>query len=88
MDGLVGKSPNTKGSKVNNINIHTYKKGLDHYPIKSLNGQQIIKKLLLDYCDDKNVVLEYAIDYIEGKNFEMKLKNYIESARIINDIKM
>ena len=31
------------------------------------------------------VVVEYALDYIEGKNFETKLKNYVKSVKIIKD---
>lgn len=71
--------------RLNNIHIHTYQKDLDHYPIKDINEQEIIKKLLEKYGNNKTVVLEYAIDYIEGENFETKLKNYVESAKIIKD---
>ena len=67
--------------RLNNIHIHTYKKNLDHYPIKNINDEKTIKKLLNKYSDNKTVVLEYALDYIEGDKFEIKLKNYIESAK-------
>ena len=62
---------------------HTYQKNLDHYPIKNMNEQETIKKLLEKYGDNKTVVLEYAIDYVDGENFETKFKNYIEGSKIL-----
>ena len=73
--------------RLNNIHIHTYKKKLDHYPIKNINDEKTIKKLLNKYSDNKTVVLEYALDYIEGDKFEIKLKNYIESAKKLDNDK-
>lgn len=85
IDGIkTEKLVNILEERLNNIHIHEYKKELDHYPIKDINEQEIIKKLLEKYGNNKTVVLEYALDYIEEENFENKLKNYIESAKIIN----
>ena len=70
--------------RLNNIHIHEYQKKLDHYPIKNIDKCKVIKKLLEKYGDNRTVVLEYALDYIEGEDFETKLKNYVESAIIIN----
>lgn len=77
--------------KLNNIHIHTFYKNLDHYPIKSFNIENTkkIKDILekiIKYGYDGNIVMEYAIDYIEGENFEKKLENYIKSAQILNCI--
>ena len=82
------KLVNILEERLNNIHIHTYQKNLDHYPIKNVNEHESIKKLLEKYGDNKTVVLEYALDYIDGENFEIKLRNYIESAKIIKDGEM
>lgn len=74
--------------RINNIHIHTHKNKEDHYPIlnfqneEELYVQRTLKEIQLENYQG-NVVMEYALDYIEGKNFEIKLKNYIESAKII-----
>ena len=84
IDGIkTEKLVNILDEKLNNIHIHTYQKNLDHYPIKNMNEQETIKKLLEKYGDNKTVVLEYAIDYVDGENFKTKLKNYIEGAKIL-----
>ena len=86
IDGIkTEKLVNVLEERLNNIHIHTYKKNLDHYPIKNINEYKMIKELLEKYQDNKTVVLEYALDYIEGEDFKTKLKNYIESAKIIKD---
>ena len=74
---------NILDERLNNIHIHTFQKDLDHFPIKTINEYETIKKILEKYGYNKTVVLEYAIDYIEGENFETKLQNYVESAKII-----
>ena len=85
IDGIkTEKLVNILEERLNNIHIHEYQKNLDHYPIKNINEKEVIKKLLEKYGNNKTVVLEYALDYIEGENFENKFKNYIESAKIIN----
>ena len=84
IDGIkTEKLVNILDERLNNIHIHTYKKNLDHYPIKNINEYKLIKALLEKYGENKTVVLEYALDYIEGEDFETKLKNYVESAKII-----
>lgn len=79
---------NILDERLNNIHMHTYQKDLDHYPINNIDEYKLIKELLEKYGENKTVVLEYALDYIEGKNFETKLKNYVESAKIIKDGEM
>ena len=74
---------NILDERLNNIHMHTYQKDLDHYLIENINEQETIKKLLEKYGDNKTVVLEYAIDYVDGENFETKFKNYIEGAKIL-----
>ena len=74
--------------RLNNIHIHTYQKDLDHYPINNIDEYKLIKESLEKYGENKTVVLEYALDYIEGEDFKTKLKNYVESAKIIKDGEM
>lgn len=85
IDGIkTEKLVNILEERLNNIHIHEYQKKLDHYPIKNIKEQKEIKELLEKYGKNKNVVLEYALNYIKGENFETKLKNYIESTKILN----
>lgn len=89
IDGIkTEKLVNILDERLNNIHIHTFQKDLDHYPINNIDEYKLIKELLEKYGEDKTVVLEYALDYIEGEDFETKLKNYVESAKIIKDGEM
>lgn len=74
--------------RLNNFHIHTFNKinMEDHYPIQSLEENSNIEILLKKYGNDKNIVLEYALDYINGNTFEEKIKNYINSSKIIESI--
>lgn len=86
IDGIKSeKLVNILDERLNNIHIHIYQKNLDHYPINNIDEYKLIKELLDKYGENKTVVLEYALDYIEGEDFETKLKNYVESAKIIKD---
>ena len=86
IDGIkTEKLVNILDERLNNIHIHTYQKNLDHYPINNMDEYKLIKELLEKYGENKTVVLEYALDYIDGEDFETKLKNYVESAKIIKD---
>lgn len=71
--------------RLNNMHIHACVENIDHHPILNINREIIIKSLLEKYGYNKNIVMEYSIDYIDGKNFEEKLKKYIEYAKIIKD---
>lgn len=86
IDGIkTEKLVNILDERLNNIHIHTFQKDLDHYPINNIDEYKLIKELLEKYGENKTVVLEYALDYIDGEDFETKLKNYVESAKIIKD---
>lgn len=89
IDGIkTEKLVNILDERLNNIHIHTFQKDLDHYPINNMDEYKLIKELLEQYGEDKTVVLEYALDYIEGEDFETKLRNYVQSAKIIKDGEM
>lgn len=74
--------------RLNNVHIHTKGKIEDHYPIidtKEKHTKQVLKKTkqLIKLGYNGNIVMEYAIDYIDGKNIEEKLVNYIKCAKIL-----
>ena len=76
--------------RVNNIHTHTTRNNKDHYPIEAEDEKMIhITKNIVNTIsknknyDKINVVLEYALDYMQGVTFKEKLEKYIESANII-----
>lgn len=74
-------------SKINNIHIHTFNKNEDHYPIENFNKDKaIIEKLnnISQKIYKGQIVLEYALDYMEGENLKEKLEKYINAARNIS----
>lgn len=75
--------------RLSNVHIHTFDRisKIDHYPIENLNDEKEIKLFLEKYGNNTNIVLEYALDYIDGINFEEKIKNYIEYSKIICNVK-
>lgn len=84
VDNIVTKElPKILKSRLNNIHIHTHQENEDHYPIKNIDTEKELYNLLTKYGKTKNIVMEYAFDLIEGKNFEEKLKNYIKYANIV-----
>lgn len=89
IDGVQPKElPSILLKRINNIHVHTYNGILDHYPIESFEEndtkhiQEILEKLV-NYGYDENIVMEYAIDYIDGNSFEEKLENYIKYAELL-----
>ena len=67
--------------RLNNIHIHSNRDGVDHYPITDINE---VKNLLMNYGEDKPIVMEYALEYINGSTFEEKIKYYISCGGLIN----
>lgn len=67
--------------RINNIHIHDVKDGMDHFPVEDLNNCEMIKNILINYYYTCNIVMEYALDNIEGFSLEEKLKNYINYAK-------
>ena len=64
---------------MNNIHIHTFNKTEDHYPIEDINKDKIVIEMLNNISKKGykgQVVLEYALDYIEGENLNKKLEKY------------
>ncbi|MBP3255663.1 MAG: YgjV family protein [Clostridia bacterium] len=84
IDNIVtNELPQILEERLNNIHIHSHKENRDHYPIEKLGNEKVLSNLLIKYGKKQNVVMEYALDYIEGENFEKKLENYINYAKII-----
>ncbi len=74
-------------SKMNNIHIHTFNKTEDHYPIEDISKDKIVIEMLNNISQKGykgQVVLEYALDYIEGENLNKKLEKYIKEAKNIS----
>ena len=82
-DIVTTELPKILNERLNNIHIHTHKENKDHYPIEKLENEKVISNLLIKYGKKQNIVMEYALDYIEGENFEKKLEKYINYAKII-----
>lgn len=73
-------------NKINNIHVHTFKEKDDHYPIEEISSKNILLNKVIEIKKkgyDGNIVLEYALDYIKGENFEEKINKYIENAKKI-----
>ena len=84
VDNIVTKElPKILKERLNNIHIHTHKTQKDHYPIEKMDNEKDLKNLLMQYGKKQNVVMAYALAHIEGENFEKKLENYINYAKII-----
>ena len=70
-------------SKINNVHIHSVLNDEDHHLInnKSNDLNEIVLALgKLRKAEYKGpIVLEYAIDYIEGNKIEEKIINYTKS---------
>ena len=74
--------------RINNIHIHTHIEQQDHYPLTKNKKDKEITTQIIEKIKRQNnnisVVMEYALDYIEGKTFEEKIKNYINEANYMN----
>ena len=74
--------------RINNIHIHTHIEQQDHYPLTKNKKDKEITTQIIEKIKRQNnnisVVMEYALDYIEGKTFEEKIKNYISEANYMN----
>lgn len=69
--------------RLNNVHIHTHLGKEDHHPLQKNEKDLVITNKILDKISTKkeniSVVLEYALDYIDGVNFEFKMEKYIKS---------
>ena len=70
--------------RLNNFHLHSFEGDLDHYPItqKDINFLEKFLKIIKASNFSKTVVLEYSTDYIEGKDMEEKIINYVKSTNI------
>ena len=84
VDNIVtDKLPDILEARLNNIHIHTHREKKDHYPIEKIDNEKNILNLLTKYGKKQNIVMEYALDYINGKDLKQKLEKYINYANII-----
>lgn len=69
--------------RLNNVHIHTHLGKEDHHSLQNNTKDMIITNEILDKISSKkekiNVVLEYALDYIDGVNFKSKMEKYIKN---------
>lgn len=76
--------------RINNIHIHCYINDEDHHPIlNDTNNIEVIKnsiEMLKKIRYDKNIVLEYGIDFMTGDTYESKMIDYIKSFQIVQEI--
>ncbi len=77
--------------RLNNIHIHAYDGNKDHYPILRENEKSIKVLMVLEEIKNKGyndvIVSEYALDYIEGNDFNTKMINYIRYSIMLGDNK-
>lgn len=84
VDGIIPKlEDNILFERLNNVHIHTHLGKEDHHPLKANSEDENITFELLNKISSKkenlNVVLEYALDYIDGMDFEEKMEKYIKN---------
>lgn len=77
--------------RLNNIHIHIYNGNRDHYPILEKNKKSTKVLMALEKIKNKGyndvIVAEYALDYIEGNDFNTKMINYIRYSIMLGDNK-
>lgn len=90
MDDMIKKDKLNEilAERLNNVHIHTKGELEDHYPIiekTEKHTKQVLEKTkqLIESGYNGDIVMEYAIDYIDGKNLKEKLICYINCAKII-----
>ena len=70
--------------RLNNVHIHTHLGKEDHHPLQINEKDMIATSEILNKIGTKkeniNVVLEYALDYIDGFDFNIKMEKYIKFA--------
>lgn len=76
--------------KINNIHIHSNKNNIDHYPLVDIFSEEmsitinLLNELLVEN-GDVTIVMEYALDYIDGVNFDEKFHNFVGFSNVISD---
>ncbi|MCQ2978668.1 MAG: sugar phosphate isomerase/epimerase [Clostridia bacterium] len=77
-------------SRLTNVHMHNFKDGKDHYPITKNDSNLDLYKDVMNYLDninyDKTLVLEYAVDYIDGNSKVEKLRSFINLANEYKEI--
>lgn len=84
VDGIIPKiEENILIERLNNVHIHTHLGKEDHYPVQTNVKDMVITNEMLEKISTKkrniNVVLEYALDYIDGVDFCVKIEKYIKN---------
>ena len=90
MDDMIKKDKLNEilAERLNNVHIHTKGELEDHYPIiekTEKHTKQVLEKTkqLIESGYNGDIVMEYAIDYIDGKNLKEKLICYINCTKIV-----
>ena len=90
-NNFVSNLSNLLLERLNNVHIHIYKGNRDHYPILEKNEKSIKVLMALEEIKNKGyndiIVAEYALDYIEGNDFNTKMINYIRHSIMLGDNK-
>jgi len=70
--------------KIKNIHLHDINNKVDHYPFyfNKVNLQKVAN-FLKDILYNKSVVLEFALEYLEGDTFKDKIKEYIKQIEYV-----
>ena len=88
IDGIYTKElPDILKDRLSNIHIHTYIDRDDHNPVLSFEKEEMLSNLLINYGQNNYIVMEYAYEFIQGKNFKEKIKSYVSYAKIVNSLK-
>lgn len=85
----LSKLSNLQKARIRNVHIHSVINNEDHHSITSIsNDLDLIKEAILelktiDYQEP--IVLEYALDYMEGKNYEQKAISIVKAFKFFKE---
>lgn len=70
--------------RIKNIHIHDINNKVDHYPFYHNNVDlQKVANFLKDILYNESVVLEFGLEYLKGREFEEKIKEYIKQIEYV-----
>lgn len=73
-------------NKIKNIHIHDINNNVDHYPFYYNNVKlDKIGKYLKEIKYNKNIVLEYGLEYLKGTALEEKINEYIHQIEYVKN---
>lgn len=78
---------NIQLEKLKNIHIHDIGPIEDHYPFDyDRTDYKRVMQYLKEINYKENIVLEIALDYLKGNNFDQKQINYIKQIQLLKEI--